>query len=84
MGGEIMNIKNIIIDILSDFSNILKESISPETELISLGIDSFRIVELIVSIEDSINITIEDSKLSKENLKTVTDLINIVESTITA
>lgn len=82
MGGKPMDIKNTIIDILADFSNTCQESISIKTELISLGIDSFKLVELIVFIEDSINITIVDSKLTKENLKTVNDIINIVESTI--
>lgn len=65
--------------------NIIKRS-SMADEVLSnmkikedLGIDSLRIVELIVEIEETLDIEFEESDLDPSRLITVEDLISLVE-----
>jgi len=44
-----------------------------------LGIDSLRMVELIVAIEDAYNIVFDESDLDPERLATVGDLYDLIE-----
>lgn len=45
-----------------------------------LGIDSLSLVGIIVQIEEELKITLDDDKLS--NLKTVKDLVDLIDATI--
>lgn len=43
-----------------------------------LGIDSLRIVELIVDLESKLNITINESSLNPKKMETVEDIYNLI------
>lgn len=48
-----------------------------------IGIDSLKLVELIIMIEDSFNIRFDDSELDITLLDTVGDVLSLVKNTIT-
>ena len=55
-----------VIDILSEFSEIDKNKIGVESDLIKdLGLNSLDVVNLIVAFEDEFDIVIPDSKLKE-------------------
>lgn len=56
-----------------DYEDTLKED---------LGIDSLRMVELIVSLEDCFDITLDESDLNPANMKTVRDIFTLVNKYI--
>lgn len=73
--------KTNIIDIIS--------SISADTDFKTdarlkedLGIDSLRLVELMVAVEDKLDIRFELSDLDSGNLKTVQDVIDVTQKYI--
>jgi len=43
-----------------------------------LGADSLDVVEMLVTIEDEFNITVEDEEI--ENIKTIGDLVKFIEA----
>jgi len=56
-------------------------NISPETRLLEdLNVDSARVVELVLSLEDAFGISIEDGAI--ETLQTVGDLVTLVKEKI--
>ena len=55
------------------------DKIKPEAKLIDdLGADSLTAVEIVMELEKKLGIEIDDSKI--ENIVTIQDIINIVES----
>lgn len=59
--------------------SIISESeISPANKLLSIGIDSLKMVELMIALEDTFRITFDDSELEK-----VSDIIDLTEKYIT-
>jgi len=52
--------------------------IKPETELISLGIDSLQLLMIITDFEEEFNVSISDNGLEK--IHTVQDIVNILEN----
>lgn len=65
--------------ILSDMS-FLEDSPSPDMTLREdLGLDSLRLVELMVELENALTIQLEESDLDPENLLTVGDLYRLLE-----
>lgn len=67
-------IKEMIEDILRE-----ETEISPETRLIAdLGFDSLDIVELVFDLEDEYEIEITEEE--REKIRTVADLVNVIES----
>lgn len=67
-------IKEIIVETI----NVDEELITPEATLMEdLGIDSLSAVELAMELETEFDIRIEDDELA--NLKTVQDIIDVVE-----
>lgn len=56
------------------------DEIMPNTTFEALGADSLDIMEIIMTIEERLDITIEDDDFG--SLKTVRDLITIVEKTM--
>ena len=68
-------VKEIIVEAI----NVDEDLIVPEAKLQEdLGIDSLSAVELAMELENAFDIRIEDDAL--ENLKTVQDILNIVEN----
>lgn len=59
------------------------DEIEPETSLVDdLGADSLDAVEIIMAIEEEFSIEIPDDKF--ENLETVQDIVDLVESLVQA
>lgn len=68
-------VKEIIVEAI----NVDEDLIVPEAKLQEdLGIDSLSAVELAMELENAFDIRIEDGALA--NLKTVQDILNIVEN----
>lgn len=68
-------VKEIIVEAI----NVDEDLIVPEAKLQEdLGIDSLSAVELTMELENAFDIRIEDDALA--NLKTVQDILNIVEN----
>ncbi|MCL2591947.1 MAG: acyl carrier protein, partial [Defluviitaleaceae bacterium] len=61
-----MNNKSETIKIIASLAIIDENDINDEDALSNIGIDSLRSVELIVALEDSLNITFDDSDLDPE------------------
>jgi len=74
-----MNNKSETIKIIASLAIIDENDINDEDALSNIGIDSLRSVELIVALEDSLNITFDDSDLDPERLNTVKDILNLIE-----
>ncbi len=73
-----MDINKTIISCITEITSLETSDINTEDTLLSLGIDSLMTVELVISIEDNLQITFEDSDLDSENFKTVQSVIDIV------
>ncbi|HXU93372.1 MAG TPA: acyl carrier protein [Gallionella sp.] len=65
---------------IATISGLPVEQITPESTFESLGLDSLDAVELLLDIETTFNIEIEDADY--ENAKTVSDLVALVESAV--
>lgn len=74
-----MSIEKQIVEIISSSSYMEPEQIKLEDTLRDLGFDSFKTVELVVSLEDYFGITFEDSDLDISKLLSVDDAINLVK-----
>ena len=67
--------------ILAGQFDVDEDSLKPETDLQDdLGADSLDVVDLLMSIEDEFEIEIPDEEI--ENIRTVGDLVNYIESNI--
>ncbi len=80
---ELKSIEQSIIQFLQN--NILAEnvSISEDTVLNDIGIDSYSIVEIVLFIERQYGFVIPDDDLKPENFKTVQSVAIIVKSHLT-
>lgn len=72
---DIEKIKRII----GMFSIIGSEKIREEDNLIELGIDSLKTVELIIALEDILDISFNEYEFAPEKIKSVKDIINLTE-----
>jgi acyl carrier protein len=54
-------------------------ALDPEANLVDLGIDSLRLVELIISLEDSFDMLIPDEEMLAENFRTVGTIAALVD-----
>lgn len=71
----IEQIKKVLVDAI----NVDEDAVTPEAKLNEdLGIDSLAAVELALELETEFDIRIEDNELAA--LKTVQDIINIIEA----
>lgn len=68
------NIQNIMVAQLE----IDKESITLDSTLIDLNVDSLSLFQIIIDIEEAFNIQIEDM----DDITTVNDVVKIVEAAI--
>ena len=67
--------------ILAEQFDVEEDSLKNETDLQDdLGADSLDVVDLLMSIEDEFEIEIPDEEI--ENIRTVGDLVNYIESNI--
>lgn len=75
------NIDDKVISIIKVFS-FLKDKIQLEDKLISLGIDSINMVELIIALEDAFSLEFDDSILNPDKFHDVSSLIELVKNNI--
>ena len=73
---------NNILRIIAEQSIVDQEEINIEDTLVAIGIDSLKMVELIVALEDELEITFDDSNLDPSQLSTVKSVIELVEKYI--
>lgn len=74
-----MDILEKIREIIVEQLDVDPEAVTPEaTFLEDLGADSLDAVELVMEIENAFDISVPDEEL--EQLKTVQDLINVIEA----
>ena len=68
-------------DILAEQFDVDKEEITENTDIQQdLGADSLDVVDLIMSIEDEFDFEIPDDQI--ENIRTVSDLVDFIESKV--
>ncbi len=77
-----MNRNCEIVSVITSMSIISESEISPSDDLLSLGIDSLKMVELMIALEDTFRITFDDSELDPSTLKKVSDIIDLTEKYI--
>lgn len=70
-----------IKEILADQLDADLDKMTMESDIANdLGADSLDVVEMLVTIEDEFNITVEDEEI--ENIKTIGDLVKFIEANI--
>ncbi len=68
-----------IKEILADQLDADLDKMTMESDIANdLGADSLDVVEMLVTIEDEFNITVEDEEI--ENIKTIGDLVKFIEA----
>ena len=72
------NVFDKIVEIIVDNKGIDAASITPESSFKDLNVDSLDIAEMVMSLEDEFNITIE----LEEGIATVQDLVKLIEERI--
>ena len=68
-----MNVRDVILKELRKFSN---KEISDDSNIKDLNIDSLDLLQLVVTLEKNMQISISDDELL--SIKTVKDIINII------
>lgn len=68
-----MNVRDVILKELRKFSN---KEISDDSNIKDLNIDSLDLLQLVVTLEKNMQISISDKELL--SIKTVKDIINII------
>ena len=65
--------------ILAEQLNVKTDKIKLESKIVEdLGADSLDVVEMLMSVEDKFNVSVSDEEAV--NLKTVQDIVNLLES----
>lgn len=72
--------KERINKIVSKISMLPKEQIEENDILKDLGVDSIKMVEIIIALEEDFQINFTETDLNPEKLNTVKDIILLVES----
>lgn len=76
-----MEIKDEIIGIIAEEISIDESDITTRHHLVNdLGTDSLDTIKIMIAIEEKYNINIDDSDI--ENIKTVSDIVDIVKEQI--
>ena len=68
-------LSNDIIEVIAGLAVVPQEEITTDDMLASMGIDSLKMVELIIALEDKLNIRFNDSDLDPAQLKKVQDIV---------
>lgn len=72
---DIIDIKNIVIDIIS---NICERTIKPSMKFADLGLNSISFIKLIVEVETMLCIEFDEAKLNYDSFVEVEDFVNYV------
>lgn len=73
--GSLQTIQNLLIEQFE----LKLEDLTPEVQLVSLGLDSLSVIELMFSLEDKLKIKIPDGHV---DLKTIADLVGFIDKVI--
>jgi len=75
-----MNIEDIVVTELARSCGLAKSEIDKDSWLAEFGIDSVRRIEIVMSLEDTLSISIDDEDL--ERVLKVSDIIDLAEEKI--
>ena len=78
---EKLKIKNYIREIISELLEMY-ENFDENENLVELGMESVKFVELILQIEEHFNIQIPDEKLNFVDMNTLKNIVAVVESSL--
>ena len=70
-----MDVFEKIVEVIVDNKGVDAASVTPESTFKDLNVDSLDIAEMVMTLEDEFNITIE----LEEGIATVQDLVNLIE-----
>lgn len=70
-------IKDILVEVLKDKADI--EKITGDTNLIELGLNSLNAIEMVVYLEDTFGIEINDEDLMLDNLSSIKMICNLIK-----
>ena len=73
-----MNIEQKVFEILSEMSSITVDDTSLELTT-DIGLDSMNMIMLLIEIEDTFDIRLDESDMNPFDLITVKDIIKLVE-----
>lgn len=71
-------IKDIIRESL-ELDDDVVEHLGYEQELFDIGLDSIKAIEMIVIIEDTFNIVVEDEDLLLDNMKSISKICELIQ-----
>jgi acyl carrier protein len=69
-------------DILADKYSVAKESVTPESTLESLGLDSLDLIELMFEVEDAFNIRVPQEAGTALKAATVQDIVDNIQKLV--
>jgi len=79
-----MNHKNKVLNIISELSVLSNSEIDLEDKFTDIGIDSLKIVELIIKLEEELNIKFDDGELDPSKLIAVKNVLELTEKYLLA
>lgn len=68
-----------VVRLVAEVSALRPDEVKPGGKLAGYGIDSARVIDLVVALEEAYHITIRESELNHAKLQTVTDLADFVD-----
>lgn len=71
-------VKGLLKDVL-DLDEETMDSIGPDSDLLEVGLDSLKAIELVVYIEDNYDILISDDDLLIENMSSIKKIIEMID-----
>jgi len=70
-------VRGIVWRYVRDETRPVVDGATAETPLVSLGIDSLTMMEIVLDVQDALNVTIEDAELKQ--MKTIGDVIGLLQ-----
>ena len=74
-----INQKNKVLNIISELSVLSDSEINLEDKFTDIGIDSLKIVELIIKLEEALDIKFDDSELDPSKLIAIKNIFELTE-----
>ncbi|HEV3408888.1 MAG TPA: acyl carrier protein [Chthoniobacterales bacterium] len=72
-------VRGIVWRYVQEETRRVLENATPETPLVSLGIDSLMMLEVVLDVQDALDVTIEDSDMRR--MQTIGDVIEFLTQT---
>ena len=73
-------VRGIVWRYVQEETRPVVEQATPETPLISLGIDSLMMLEVVLDVQDALDVTIEDHELRQ--MKTIGDFVELLQQRV--